>query len=35
VPTVIELGYPGYEVHEIAGFAINAKTPEPQVRQME
>ena len=35
VPTVAELGYPGYEVHEIAGFAINAKTPEPQVRQME
>jgi tripartite-type tricarboxylate transporter receptor subunit TctC len=35
VPTFAELGYPGYEVYEVAGFAINGETPEPMVGQME
>jgi tripartite-type tricarboxylate transporter receptor subunit TctC len=34
-PTFKELGYPGYEVYEIAGFGINGETPEPQIQQME
>ncbi len=35
VPTFAELGHPGYEIYEIAGFGINGETPEPQIRQME
>ena len=31
MPTVAELGYPGYEVHETAGFAISAKSAKGQV----
>jgi len=35
VPTVAEAGYPGYEVFEVAGFAIHAETPEPLYQALE